>query len=353
MFEELDGVVKRYQDLGEQLGDPGLVLDNRRYQEVAREHAGMHQLVDTYQSYKKAKQDLEDALELSRDADTSLAQMAKDEILQLEEAIKRLTEELKILLIPKDPNDERNIFLEIRAGAGGDEASIFVGDLFRMYCRYAEERRWKVEIMSSNDTGVGGYKEIIVLISGENVYSNLKYEGGVHRVQRVPRTESSGRVHTSTITVAVMPEVDDVEVQIDNKDLRVEVFRSGGPGGQSVNTTDSAVRITHVPTGVVVVCQDEKSQHKNKAKAMKILKARLYEAERKAQEKELSVQRKSMVGTGERSEKIRTYNFPQGRVTDHRIGLTLHKLDFILDGQLDEIIEALRAHFQAEFLRGA
>jgi peptide chain release factor 1 len=263
-----------------------------------------------------------------------------------------LESRLKVLLLPKDPLDEKNILLEIRAGAGGDEAGIFAADLFRMYSRYAERKSWRVELMDSNSTGVGGFKEIIALISGEKVYSELKYEGGVHRVQRVPKTEAQGRVHTSTVTVAVLPEADDVEVNIQAKDLNVEVMRAGGPGGQSVNTTDSAVRLTHLPTGIVVICRDEKSQHKNRAKALKVLQARLLEMEREKQDREITSQRRSMVGSGDRSEKIRTYNFPQNRVTDHRIGLTLHNLDRVIEGDLAPVVEALRAHYQAEALQG-
>jgi peptide chain release factor 1 len=296
------------------------------------------------------KGDLEGNRELIKDPD--LGEMAKEEIPKLEEELEGLEQELKILLLPKDPNDEKNIFVEIRAGAGGDEAGIFAADLFRMYSRYAEEKGWRVEIMDSNPTGVGGLKEVIAQISGESVYSALKYEGGVHRVQRVPKTEASGRIHTSTVTVAVMPEADDVDIAVEEKDLKVDVMRASGPGGQSVNTTDSAVRMTHIPSGIVVICRDEKSQHKNKAKAMKVLKARLYEIELSKQTEERSSQRKKMVGMGDRSEKIRTYNFPQGRVTDHRIGVTLHQLDSFLDGHLDPLVEKLRAHYQAEALRG-
>ncbi|MDX1386302.1 MAG: peptide chain release factor 1, partial [bacterium] len=285
--------------------------------------------------------------------DPELAEVAREEIPKLEEEIAALEEELKILLLPKDPNDEKNIFIEIRAGAGGDEAGIFAGDLFRMYSRYAEQKGWKVEIMDSNPTGVGGFKEIIAEISGENVYSDLKYEGGVHRVQRVPKTESSGRVHTSTATVAVMPEAEDVDIVVPDSELKIDVMRASGPGGQSVNTTDSAVRMTHIPTGIVVICRDEKSQHKNKAKALKVLKARLYEIELEKQMQERSDQRKSMVGMGDRSEKIRTYNFPQGRVTDHRIGLTLHQLESLMNGELNPLIEKLRSHYQAEALAGS
>lgn len=351
MFEQLKEVAKRYEDLGKQMADPKITADAKRYQSVAKEHSDLTPLVKNYQEYLKVKKDLEGNRELLKDPD--LGEMAKEEIPPLEEELARLEGELKILLLPKDPNDEKNIFIEIRAGAGGDEAGIFAGDLFRMYSRYAEQKGWKVEIMDSNPTGVGGYKEIIAQISGENVYSDLKYEGGVHRVQRVPKTESSGRVHTSTATVAVMPEAEDVDIVVPENELKIDVMRASGPGGQSVNTTDSAVRMTHIPTGIVVICRDEKSQHKNKAKAMKVLKARLYEIELEKQMKERSDQRKSMVGMGDRSEKIRTYNFPQGRVTDHRIGLTLHQLESIMAGDLNPLIEKLRSHYQAEALAGS
>ncbi len=352
MFDQLEQVARRYHDLANQLADPKVTSDSRKYQGLAREHAGLRELVQAYEEYRKIKKDLEGNRELLADPDPSLGQMAKEEIPRLEKELREWEEKLKVLLIPKDPNDEKNIFLEIRAGAGGDEAGIFAADLFRMYSRYAENRGWRVEIIDSNSTGVGGYKEIIVMISGDKVYSDLKYEGGVHRVQRVPKTEAQGRVHTSTVTVVVLPEAEDVEVNIQEKDLKIEVMRASGPGGQSVNTTDSAVRLTHLPTGIVVSCRDEKSQHKNRAKALKVLQARLMEIEREKQDQAMSSQRRSMVGSGDRSEKIRTYNFPQNRVTDHRIGLTLHNLDKIVDGELTPVIEALRARYQAEALRG-
>jgi peptide chain release factor 1 len=352
MFNQLHKVVSRYEELGRQLADPGVTGDSRKYQEIAREHANLRELVETFEKYQKVQGDLQGNRELLADADPTLGQMAKEEIPRLEAEIQVLEEQLKVLLLPKDPNDEKNIFLEIRAGAGGDEAGIFVADLFRMYSRYAERRGWRVEIIDSNATGVGGYKELIAQVSGEKVYSDLKYEGGVHRVQRVPKTEAQGRVHTSTVTVAVLPEAEDVEINIQEKDLKIEVMRAGGPGGQSVNTTDSAVRLTHLPTGMVVICRDEKSQHKNRAKALKVLQARLLEAEREKQDHALSSQRRSMVGSGDRSEKIRTYNFPQNRLTDHRIGLTVHNLDQVIEGDLTHLIEALRAYYQAEALRG-
>jgi len=353
MFDQLEKVVQRFRELSDQLGDPGVTSDSKRFQQIAKEHAGLRELVETFEKYKKIRGDLDGNKELLGESDESLRQMAKEEIPRLETEKSQLEERLKILLLPVDPNDDKNIFLEIRAGTGGDEAALFVADLFRLYARYAEARGWRVEIMDSNSTGIGGYKEMIAQISGDKVYSDLKYEGGVHRVQRVPKTEQQGRVHTSTVTVAVLPEAEDIEIQIQEKDLKIDVMRASGPGGQSVNTTDSAVRLTHLPTGEVVSCRDEKSQHKNKAKALKILQARLLEKERAKQEQELSTQRKSMVGSGERSEKIRTYNYPQNRLTDHRIGLTLHNLDMVMEGQLRPIIEALRAHYQSEALRGS
>jgi len=353
MFQQLKDVVTHYHDLSRQLSDPAITGDSKRFQQIAKEHAGLRDLVDTYEKYEKVRGDLEGNKELLADNDEGMRQMAKEEIPRLEKEVAELEEQLKILLLPKDPNDDKNIFLEIRAGTGGDEAALFVADLFRLYSRYAESRGWRVELMDTNATGIGGYKEVIAQISGDKVYSDLKYEGGVHRVQRVPKTEQQGRVHTSTVTVAVLPEVEDVEVNIQEKDLKVDVMRAGGPGGQSVNTTDSAVRLTYIPTGEVVICRDEKSQHKNKAKALRILQARLLEAEREKQNAEISSQRKSMVGTGERSEKIRTYNYPQNRLTDHRIGLTVHNLDMVMEGQIGPIIEALRASYQAESLKGS
>lgn len=349
MFEQLQDIQKKYESLSHDLADPAVAADNQRYQKIAKEHASLKPLIETYQKHQKIQEDLQGNRELLKDPE--LGEMAKEEIPKLESQLVDLEEQLKILLLPKDPNDDKNIFIEIRAGAGGDEAGLFAADLLRMYSRFAEEKGWRVELMDSNPTGVGGFKEVIAQISGDQVYSQLKFEGGVHRVQRVPKTESGGRIHTSTVTVAVMPEADDVDVQVDEKDLKIDVMRASGPGGQSVNTTDSAVRMTHIPSGIVVVCRDEKSQHKNKAKALKILKARLYEIELERRMQEESSQRKSMVGMGDRSEKIRTYNFPQGRVTDHRIGLTLHQLDQILEGHLDPLVEKLRSHYQAEALK--
>lgn len=350
MFEQLQDIVQRFHRLGTALADPEVTSDTKRYRELTQEHSNLRPLAEAYAQYQKVKRDLEGNRELSKDPD--LGEMAREEIPKLEEKLGALEKTLKVLLLPKDPNDDKNLFLEIRAGAGGDEAGIFAADLFRMYSRFAESKGWKVEIMDSNPTGVGGFKEIIALISGAGAYGLLKYEGGVHRVQRVPKTEASGRIHTSTVTVVVMPEAEDVDVRVEEKDLKVDVMRASGPGGQSVNTTDSAVRMTHIPTGIVVVCRDEKSQHKNKAKALKVLKARLYDLELAKQMEERSSQRKSMVGMGDRSEKIRTYNFPQGRVTDHRIGLTLYQLDSFLNGDLNPMIEKLRAHYQAEALKG-
>ncbi|MFO1519397.1 MAG: peptide chain release factor 1 [bacterium] len=351
MFAKLDEVEKKFESLTERLADPGITANPKEYQAVAKEHSSLTPLIDTYRLYKKANQQVEDNKALLAESDEEMRAMAKEELVHWEAEKERLAQELKVLLLPKDPNDEKNIFLEIRAGAGGDEAGLFAAELFRLYSRYAEKKRWRVEIIDSSESGIGGLKEIIAMISGENVYSDLKYESGVHRVQRVPKTETQGRVHTSTVTVAVLPEADDVEVNIQEKDLKIDVMRASGPGGQSVNTTDSAVRITHLPTNTVVICKDEKSQHKNKAKALKVLQARLLEVEREKQNKEITDARRSQVGTGDRSEKIRTYNFPQSRMTDHRIGLTLHQLDTIMEGGIDPVIQALRAHYQAEALK--
>lgn len=347
MLEKLAEVESRYDELEDLLADPKLLEDRKEYSRVAKERADLAEVVSCYREWRRLDQEVRDSRELLDDGDPELQELAAEELAALKERQDALEGQLRILLLPKDPNDGKNVLLEIRAGTGGEEASLFSADLFRMYSRYAEEKGWKVEVLSSNPTGLGGLKEIIALIEGQGAYSQLKFEGGVHRVQRVPVTETSGRIHTSAVTVAVLPEADDVDVDIDPRELRVDVFRSSGPGGQSVNTTDSAVRMTHVPTGIVVSCQDEKSQHKNKAKALKILRARLLEKNQEAQRSEIAASRKLMVGSGDRSERIRTYNFPQGRVTDHRINLTLYKLDRVIQGELDELIEALAAEDEA------
>lgn len=352
MFHKLEAVEKKFEELTTRLNDPTITQNPKEYQAVAKEQSNLSELIHCFRAYKNAKKQIEDNKLMLQENDDDLKNMAKEELAHWEPELQKLESELKIHLLPKDPLDDKNIFLEIRAGAGGDEAGLFAAEIFRVYCRYAEGKKWRVEIIDMNDTGVGGIKEVIALISGEKVYSDLKYESGVHRVQRVPKTEAQGRVHTSTVTVAVMPEAEDVEIDVQDKDLRIDVMRASGPGGQSVNTTDSAVRITHIPTGLVVVCKDEKSQHKNKAKALKVLKSRMLEAERDKQDKEISDNRRSQIGSGDRSEKIRTYNFPQNRVTDHRIGLTLHKLDTVMEGNIDEMIQALRAYYQAVALKG-
>ncbi len=350
MFERLDDIKKRYKDLEAKLSDPEVIKDQKTYRQLAKEHSDLTEIVKTYDRYLRVQEEIEENKQMLGDSDPEIRQLAKDELEGLEKESAQLEEKLKVLLLPKDPNDEKNILLEIRAGTGGDEAALFAADLFRMYSRYAEKKGWKVEILSAHETGIGGFKEIIALISGDKVYSRLKYESGTHRVQRVPETETQGRIHTSAVTVAVLPEADDVDVEINPQDLRIDVYRASGAGGQHVNKTESAVRITHIPTGLVVQCQDERSQHKNKAKAMKVLAARLYELKQQEQQKQLSEERRSMVGSGDRSERIRTYNFPQGRVTDHRIGLTLYKLEDIMQGEIDEIIEALGTHYQAKAL---
>jgi len=353
MFDKLEKVEQRYRDLEKSLADPRILADRNEYRRINIERSELEEIVDVYGQYKRVSEELASSRELAGGDDPELAELAREEIPSLEEKLGKLENRLKALLVPKDPLDDKDVFIEIRAGAGGNEAGLFAADLFRMYGRYAERKNWKVEIMSSNETGIGGYKEIIALIRGKGAYSRLKYERGVHRVQRIPVTEAGGRIHTSTATVAVLPEADDVEVNIDENDLRIDVFRSSGPGGQSVNTTDSAVRITHLPSGLVVSCQDEKSQHKNKAKALRILKVRLQELARQEREAEISNERRAQVGTGERSEKIRTYNYPQNRVTDHRIGYTSHRLGDFMDGDLDEAIDMLSTHFNAEELERA
>jgi peptide chain release factor 1 len=344
----------RYQHLNAELADPEILGDNKRYQKAAKAHSDLGEIVARYKEYKEIEKGLSETRAMLREGgmDAEMKAMAEEELSSLEQRLVDCGNNLKLLLLPKDPNDERNVILEIRAGTGGDEATLFVSDVFRMYSRYAERQGWRVEILSSNSTGVGGFKEIIALIEGRGVYSRLKYEGGVHRVQRVPATEASGRIHTSAITVAVLPEAEEVEVAINEKDLRIDTFCSSGPGGQSVNTTYSAVRITHIPTGLVVSCQDEKSQIKNRAKGLRVLRSRLYELEQEKQQKALADERRSMVGTGDRSEKVRTYNYPQNRFTDHRIGLSLHKLDFIMDGDLTEALDTLTAYFQTKRLEG-
>jgi len=351
MFQELETVEARSMELDKLLSDPEVIKDNKRYRDIAREHSSIFGIVDLYRDYKRIRNEIEENKGFLDEDDEEIKELAKSEIDTLQQNLHELEKRLKLSLIPNDPNDSRNTFLEIRAGTGGEEASLFVADLFRMYCKYAEIKGWNVDIIDQNHTGVGGFKEIIALIEGKNAYGKLKYESGVHRVQRVPSTESQGRTHTSAVTVAILPEADDVEVQINPNDLKIDVFRSSGPGGQSVNTTDSAVRITHLPTDLVVTCQDEKSQHKNKAKALRVLKARLLEKLSEEQRSEISENRRVQVGSGDRSERIRTYNFPQGRVTDHRIGLTLYKLGRILEGDLDEIIDPLVAYYQNEVMK--
>ena len=352
MFEKLEEVEHRYETLSHLLGQPELITKQEEYQKAAREFAELGKVVDLYRKLRRLEGEIKGSQHLvDNEEDEEMKRLAKEDVNRLTLERDRVEEELKMALLPKDPNDEKNILLEIRAGTGGEEAGLFAGDLFRMYSKYAEKQGWRMEILSRHYTGVGGFKEIIAVIEGIGVYSRLIFESGVHRVQRVPVTESQGRIHTSTVTVAILPEAEEVDVQIDPNDLRIDIFRSSGPGGQSVNTTDSAVRITHLPTGIVVSCQDEKSQHKNKAKGLKILRARLLDKARQEKQMEISEKRRSQVGTGERSERIRTYNFPQGRVTDHRIGLTLYRLESVLEGDLDEILGALTTHYQAEALK--
>ncbi len=351
MFDKLDFITEKYNELSAKVSDPAVIGNQPVWQKYVKEMGEMEPIVKKYGEYKKTKEGIAEAKEMLEDGDEEMRELAKMELAELEDRLGPLEEELKLLLLPKDPNDEKNVILEIRAGTGGEEAALFGADLLRMYTRYAERNRWKTELMEVNDTGLGGIKEAVMLIKGKGAYSRLKFESGAHRVQRVPETESSGRIHTSAATVAVLPEVDDVEIDLDPNDVRVDVYRASGNGGQCVNTTDSAVRLTHEPTGLVVTCQDEKSQIKNKDKAFKVLKARLYDLEMQKQQDEIAGQRKSQVGTGDRSERIRTYNFPQGRVSDHRIGLTLYKLEQFLDGDLDEVIDGLITNDQAEKMK--
>jgi peptide chain release factor 1 len=353
MFEKLEGVEKRFFEIEKLLSNPEIVKDRHEYQNLIREHADLNKIVTVYREYKKVLRGIAESTELLQDPDPEIKNLAHTELDDLNGNKKRIIENLRQLLLPKDPNDEKNVIIEIRAGTGGEEAALFAGDLFRMYTRYAEDHNWKVEEMTHHPTGVGGFKEIIAMFHGKGAYSQFKYESGIHRVQRVPTTEAQGRIHTSAVTVAVLPEAEDVDVQIEPSDLKIDVYRSTGPGGQSVNTTDSAVRVTHLPTGLVVTCQDEKSQLKNKNKALKVLRARLLDKITQEQNEKRSQERKSQVGSGDRSGRIRTYNFPQGRVTDHRIGLTLYKLDGILEGDLSELINELTTYFQAQALQNA
>jgi len=352
MIDRLEQMEQRYTDLQSQFALPEVLNDHERYQKIAKQLREIETPVEKFRELKQVRQGLAEARELAAGGDADLRSMAEEEIAALEPRRLAIEEELKVLLLPKDPNDEKNVILEIRAGTGGDEASLFAAEVFRMYTRFAEQKRWKVELMSLSESGIGGYKEVIAIIEGDRVYSQLKWESGVHRVQRVPETEQQGRVHTSAITVAVLPEAEEVDIKIEAKDIRIDTFCSSGPGGQSVNTTYSAVRITHLPTNTVVSCQDEKSQIKNREKGMRVLRSRLYELEQAKQQEALAKERRSQVGSGDRSEKIRTYNFPQNRVSDHRIGLTVHQLDQVMEGKLQPFVDALVTHFQAEKLKG-
>jgi len=352
MFDRLEELETKLEMISQKINDPTIIANQNEWRELMKEHSALTPIIEAYRAYKKAAAAMEDARAMMEESlDEDMKQLVKEEYAESKERIEQIKEELKILLLPKDPNDEKNVLVEIRGGAGGDEAALFASDLYRMYFRYAERRRWKTELMSVNENDLGGFKEITFQISGKAAFSRLKYESGVHRVQRIPTTESSGRIHTSTVTVAVLPEAEEVDVALDMNDVHFDVFRSSGNGGQSVNTTDSAVRLTHKPTGIVISCQDEKSQLKNKDKALKILRAKLYELELEKQQSKQSAARRSQVGTGDRSERIRTYNFPQGRVTDHRVGLTLHRLESVLDGDIDELMDTLITTNQAELLK--
>ncbi len=353
MLEKLEGAEARYMEIERRLSDPDIFKNRHEFEQLSREHAELGRIVTVYRHYRELEGERKDSEELLDDHDAEIKALAREEITRLDRELERLENDLKKLLVPKDPADEKNVILEIRAGTGGEEAALFAADLFRMYCRYAEVQHWRVEILSQSATDVGGFKEVIALLSGKAVYSRLKYESGTHRVQRVPTTETQGRIHTSAVTVAVLPEAEDVELDIDPGELKIDVYRSTGPGGQSVNTTDSAVRITHLPSGLVVTCQDEKSQHKNKAKAMKVLRARLLDAMVQEQNEKRAETRKTQIGTGDRSGRIRTYNFPQGRITDHRIGLTLYRLESVLQGDLDEIVDELITYHQAQAIQHA
>ncbi len=352
MLNKLEEVADRFREVEGLLSDPTVMNDQNRYRALTIEHSALIDVVKGYERCCRIREEIAGSQELLKDPDAEVREMANAEVSELETELTELEEQLKLMLLPKDPNDQRNVVLEVRAGTGGDEAALFSGDLFRMYCRYADRQGWKVELLNTAESEAGGYKEVIALVSGKGVFSRFKYESGTHRVQRVPETETQGRIHTSACTVAVMPEADDVEVDIDPSDLRIDLYRASGAGGQHVNKTESAVRITHVPTGVVVACQDEKSQHKNKARAMKVLKSRILDAMQAEQHAKMAADRKSQVGSGDRSERIRTYNFPQGRCTDHRVNLTLYKLEAIMQGDLDEVIDTLTTHAQAELMAG-